>query len=122
MELIASTEQQEEPADAATFDGPATVTRFVSATANATKLYRVRFEAGTRLIWHSHDGPQILIVEAGHCEVQTWGQEPVVADPGDVIRIEAGEKHWHGASASEPMTHMAVNLGSLTKWHERVRR
>ena len=122
MELLAATGRQEEPADAATFDGAATVTRFVSATPAAAKVYRVRFEPGTRLSWHTHDGPQILIVEAGQCEIQVWGQELALARPGDVVRIEAGEKHWHGAAASGAMTHVAVNLGSHTEWHERVAR
>ena len=122
MEVLLAAGREQQAADAATFDGPATVTRFLSATPEAAKVYRVHFEAGTRLSWHSHDGPQILLIEAGECEVQVWGREPTVARAGDVVRIEAGEKHWHGARTSGAMTHVAVNLGSRTEWLERVAR
>ena len=58
----------------------------------------VTFAPGARTAWHSHPAGQILIVTAGTGRVQLWGQPIEEIRAGDVVRIPAGVKHWHGAS------------------------
>jgi 4-carboxymuconolactone decarboxylase len=83
----------------------------------------VTFEPGARTAWHSHPGGQILIITAGTGRVQRWGDpiEEVLA--GDVVRIPAGQKHWHGASPRASMTHLAITEprdGMSVHWMEQV--
>ena len=68
----------------------------------------VPFEPGARTAWHAHPRGQILIVTAGTGRVQRWGDPIEVIRPGDVVRIPAGAKHWHGAAAQASMTHFAI--------------
>src|SRR5512136_1168566 len=68
----------------------------------------VTFEPGARTAWHSHPLGQTLIVTAGCGFVQRWGGPVEEIRPGDVVRIALGEKHWHGATATIAMTHIAV--------------
>jgi 4-carboxymuconolactone decarboxylase len=108
-----------ETADPATFTGRARIKRLGSAgTAPTVRLYRVAFEAGARTHWHTHSGPQLLVVVEGRCFVQRSGGEVEEAHPGDVVHIPPGEKHWHGAGAAGPTTHVAVNVEAETTWME----
>ena len=77
---------------------------------------RVSFEPGARTAWHTHPLGQTLIVTAGCGLVQRWGGPVEHIRPGDVVRIAPGEKHWHGATASTAMTHIAIHevLGGKT--------
>jgi quercetin dioxygenase-like cupin family protein len=68
----------------------------------------VTFEPGARSAWHTHPLGQILIVTAGTCWVQQEGGEKQEIRPGDVIWAPPGVKHWHGATATNGMTHIAV--------------
>jgi len=68
----------------------------------------VTFEPGARTHWHTHPLGQTLIVTAGCGLVQRWEGPIEAIRPGDVVWIPAGEKHWHGASASTAMTHIAI--------------
>src|ERR1700761_4687458 len=68
----------------------------------------VTFEPGARTAWHTHPLGQTLIVIAGCGRVQRWGGSIEEMRPGDVVQIAAGEKHWHGASPTTAMTHIAV--------------
>lgn len=68
----------------------------------------VTFEPGARTAWHAHPLGQTLIVTAGCGLVQSWGGPVEEIRPGDVIWIPPGEKHWHGATATTAMTHIAV--------------
>ena len=54
----------------------------------------------------------------GRCLAQCWGEPVQVAEVGDVIHIPAGSKHWHGAGADGPATHIAVNVDAETTWME----
>lgn len=72
----------------------------------------VTFEPGCRNHWHIHHGTeeggdQILICTAGSGWYQADGQEPVSMEPGVVIRVPAGTKHWHGAKADSWFSHLA---------------
>ena len=83
----------------------------------------VTFERGARTAWHSHPRGQILIVTAGTGRVQRWGDPAEEIRSGDVVRIPAGEKHWHGASPHTSMTHIAITEhrdGTRVQWMEKV--
>ena len=66
------------------------------------------FETGARTAWHAHPLGQRLIVTAGCGLVQRWGGPIEEIRPGDVVWIAPGEKHWHGASPTTAMTHIAI--------------
>ena len=68
----------------------------------------VTFEPSARTAWHAHPLGQILIVTAGCGRVQGWGGPVEEIRPGDVVRFAPGEKHWHGASPTTAMTHIAI--------------
>jgi 4-carboxymuconolactone decarboxylase len=83
----------------------------------------VTFEPRARTAWHAHPRGQILIVTAGVGRVQRWGGPIEEIRAGDVVRIPAGEKHWHGASPQSAMTHLAVSEhrdGTAVEWMEKV--
>ena len=68
----------------------------------------VTFEPGARTAWHSHPLGQTLIVTGGCGGVQRWGGPIEEIRPGDVVLILPGEKHWHGATGTTAMTHIAI--------------
>ncbi|WP_127903668.1 (R)-mandelonitrile lyase [Solirhodobacter olei] len=83
----------------------------------------VTFEPGARTAWHTHPLGQTLIVTAGLGWVQREGGAIEEIRPGDVVWFEPGEKHWHGATASTGMTHIAIQEalnGSPVDWMEQV--
>jgi quercetin dioxygenase-like cupin family protein len=83
----------------------------------------VTFEPGARTAWHTHPLGQTLIITAGCGWVQREGSPVDEVHPGDVIWIEPNEKHWHGATATNGMTHIAIheNLnGKTVDWMEKV--
>ena len=84
---------------------------------------RVSFEPGARTAWHTHPIGQTLYVISGVGRVQAKGGPVREIRPGDVVWIPAGEKHWHGASPSNAMTHIAMQEaldGSYVTWMEHV--
>ena len=83
----------------------------------------VTFEPGARTAWHAHPLGQTLIVTSGCGRVQRWGGAIEEIRPGDVVWIPPGEKHWHGASPTTAMTHIAIQerLGDkAADWMEHV--
>src|SRR6185437_10496307 len=68
----------------------------------------VTFEPGARTAWHTHPLGQTLIVTVGYGRVQRWGGKIEEIRPGDVVWIPPAEKHWHGASPTTAMTHIAI--------------
>ncbi len=83
----------------------------------------VTFEPGARTAWHTHPLGQTLIITSGAGFVQTWGGPLREVRPGDVVWFTAGEKHWHGASPTAGMTHIAVHEaldGKTVDWLEQV--
>ncbi len=83
----------------------------------------VTFEPGARTAWHSHPLGQILIVTAGCGLVQRRGGPIEEIRPGDVVSISPDEDHWHGATATTSMTHIAIMeqlSGNAVKWKEQV--
>lgn len=84
---------------------------------------RVSFEPGARTAWHTHPLGQTLHVLSGVGRFQTKGGPIVEIRPGDTIWIPPGEKHWHGASPNNRMTHIAIQeaeKGSAVTWMEKV--
>jgi len=83
----------------------------------------VTFEPGARTAWHKHPLGQTLIVTAGCGRVQRWGGPIEDIRPGDVIWFPPGEKHWHGATPTTAMTHIAIQEqldGKTVDWMEPV--
>src|ERR1700759_3449595 len=83
----------------------------------------VTFEPGARTAWHTHPFGQTLIVTAGVGYAQKEGEEKQEIRPGDVVWFAPNEKHWHGATATTAMTHIAVQEklnGSPVTWMEQV--
>ena len=83
----------------------------------------VTFEPGARTAWHTHPLGQTLIVTAGCGRVQRWGGPIEEIRQGDVVWIPPGEKHWHGATPTTAMTHIAIveHLdGKSADWMEKV--
>ena len=110
-----------EAADPNTFTGRARMTRMPGLSdAPAVKAFRVVFEPAARTHWHVHSGPQLLVVLDGWCRLQCEGGPVREIGTGDVACIAAGERHWHGAWAGGPMTHLAVNIESVTTWLDAV--
>ena len=68
----------------------------------------VTFEPGARTAWHTHPLGQTLIVTSGSGLVQRWDGPIEQIRPGDVIWFPPGEKHWHGATSTTAMTHIAI--------------
>ena len=83
----------------------------------------VTFEPGARTAWHTHPLGQTLIVTAGSGCAQRWGGPIEDIRPGDVVWFAPGEKHWHGAAATNAMTHIAIQErldGKNVDWMEKV--
>ncbi len=83
----------------------------------------VRFEPGARTNWHTHPLGQSLYVLAGCGLVQSWGGPINKIKAGDVVWIEPGEKHWHGAAPNNLMSHLAMQEalgGQHIAWLEPV--
>src|SRR5437762_6228374 len=83
----------------------------------------VTFEPDARTAWHTHPLGQTLIVISGVGRVQRAGGAIEEIRPGDVVWFAAGEKHWHGASPTTAMTHIAVQEkleGRAVDWMEHV--
>ena len=83
----------------------------------------VTFEPGARSNWHTHPAGQYLIVTAGIGWTQQWGGPVVEIRTGDVVWCPPGVKHWHGATSTSAMTHIAITAvvdGKNVNWLERV--
>jgi len=83
----------------------------------------VTFEPGARTAWHAHPLGQTLIVTAGLGWAQRWGGPIEEIRPGDVVWFPPNEKHWHGATPTTAMTHIAIQEafnGKVVDWMEQV--
>ncbi len=83
----------------------------------------VTFEPGARTAWHTHPLGQTLIITSGCGRVQREGGPIEEIRPGDVVWFPPGEKHWHGASPTTAMTHIAIQEhldGKVVDWLEHV--
>jgi quercetin dioxygenase-like cupin family protein len=83
----------------------------------------VTFEPGARTPWHTHPLGQTLIVTSGCGWTQCWGEPKETIRPGDVVWCPPDKKHWHGATATTAMTHIAILEklnGKAVDWMEKV--
>jgi quercetin dioxygenase-like cupin family protein len=83
----------------------------------------VTFEPGARTAWHTHPLGQTLLVTSGCGWTQCWGEAKEEIRPGDVVWCPPRKKHWHGATATTAMTHVAVVEkldGKSVDWMEKV--
>jgi quercetin dioxygenase-like cupin family protein len=107
-----------------TFTGAVRIDRLFDANApSRTSGGLVTFEPGARTAWHTHPLGQTLIVTAGSGWVQQWGGPIQEFREGDVVWIPPRQKHWHGATATTGMTHIAIQEyldGKNVEWMEKV--
>jgi quercetin dioxygenase-like cupin family protein len=83
----------------------------------------VTFEPCARSDWHTHVLGQVLIVTSGVGRIQQWGGPVQEIRAGDVVWTPPGVKHWHGASPTTAMTHLAIQElldGKMGEWMEKV--
>jgi quercetin dioxygenase-like cupin family protein len=109
MEIKRSGSQASSKGPANWFTGTVRIDPLFQANAPARAVgLSVTFEPGARTAWHTHPLGQTLFVTAGCGRVQRWGGPIEEIRPGYVIWLPPGEKHWHGASPSTAMTHIAI--------------
>jgi quercetin dioxygenase-like cupin family protein len=108
------------PMDLAHFTGDAGSRELIQGSPQTLSMFAaiVRFEAGTRNHWHSHQGGQLLHVIEGEGWVQSRGKAPQRIHLEDTVTADPGEEHWHGAGSQSPMAHLAVAIGQ-TRWLEK---
>lgn len=83
------------------------------------KFTLVHFKNGARTHWHDHPGEQVLYILEGEGRVGTETDEWIVM-PGDLVYTGPGERHWHGATPGNSMTHISItNIGS-PQWYQEV--
>ena len=106
------------------FTGTVRIERLIQADAPArVAAASVTFEPGARTAWHTHPLGQTLIVTEGLGWAQREGGPKEEIRPGDVVWFPPGERHWHGATATSFMTHIAVQEmldGKAVTWLEQV--
>ena len=124
MEIKKSGSQPSGKGPAEYFPGTGRIDPLFQAPEPARSLgVSVTFEPGARTAWHVHPLGQTLIVTAGSGLVQSFGGPAEQIRPGDVIWCPPGEKHWHGATATAAMTHIAIVEqleGKAVLWMEKV--
>jgi len=85
---------------------------------------RVHFAPGAHTAWHKHPNGQTIWVIEGVCLCQARGGEIDVIRPGDRVFFEPGEEHWHGATPTRFMTHLAIqevdDEGNAATWGDHV--
>lgn len=110
--------------DAKNFSGQAAVD--IKAAGNSGRygsVGQVDFMPGARTAWHTHPAGQLLIITEGRGWVQEEGQPVREIKAGDVVWIEPGVKHWHGAAKDSRMSHIAIAYmrdGKAVDWKELV--
>lgn len=124
MEIKRSGSQPSTHGPADWFTGAVRIDPLFSAPAPARVVgARVTFEPGARTAWHTHPLGQTLLVTSGAGRAQRWGGSVEALHPGDIVWFAPGEKHWHGASPTTALTHIAIQEqldGKAVEWLEHV--
>jgi len=81
---------------------------------------RFHYPPGGHTHWHIHTGEQVLYGESGRGWVRFEGRERVVIEPGAVVHVPVGLRHWHGARPDTALVHLAVTAGGGTEWFGEV--
>jgi len=121
MKVFQPNDYPPRPAGAEHFTGPVSLAAVDRLSEQPlVNMYRVTFGPSARTAWHAHSGVQLLLVIEGRCRVQKAGEQVQEVGAGGAIRIEPGERHWHGATPEASMTHLALNITATTEWFEPV--
>jgi quercetin dioxygenase-like cupin family protein len=124
MEIKRSGSQPSAKGSADWFTGSVRVDPLFAVTSPARAAgASVTFEPGARTAWHTHPLGQTLIVTSGCGRVQREGGPAEEIRAGDVVWFAPGERHWHGASPTTGMTHIAIQEqldGKVVDWMEHV--
>jgi quercetin dioxygenase-like cupin family protein len=124
MEIFRGGSRPSGKGPAAYFTGTVRVDPVIETPAPARmRSATVTFEPGARTAWHTHPLGQTLIVTAGLGWARRDGGPREEIRPGDVVFFAPGERHWHGATATTAMTHIAIQEaldGSVVDWLEHV--
>lgn len=124
MEISPADSRPASPGPTETFTGEVSVTPLFNPNdVRTSSAGQVAFTPCARSAWHTHPAGQTLIVTSGTGWVQEWGGPKHEIKPGDVIWTPPGVKHWHGATDSDAMTHIAIQDivdGRAVDWMELV--
>lgn len=124
MEVVRSGSQPSQTGSRESFTGSVRIdSRFQRQAPARIGGAIVTFEPGARTAWHTHPLGQTLIVVSGCGWVQTEGKAKEEVRAGDIVWFPAGEKHWHGATATTAMSHIAIaeaSDGRSVDWLEHV--
>ncbi len=114
MKVTKSHEAPPGPVDASHFDGSVTRQDYGEIPNPEGTALLVSFPAGARTHWHSHPEGQVLFVVDGIGRVGTRDTPAVEIRTGDLVHAPPGEEHWHGASETAPVRHLALSFGATT--------
>jgi quercetin dioxygenase-like cupin family protein len=123
MRILQKEDANSGPEEWFTGDVQITPLKGISETSTLS-MSSVTFQPRARSAWHSHPNGQTLYVTDGIGVIQKRGEAIQIIRPGDVIWTEPGEEHWHGATESNSMTHLAIQEvdehGSFANWSKHV--
>jgi quercetin dioxygenase-like cupin family protein len=116
MKVITWNDVDAEPQDDKRFTGAVERRELLPPQQHAgMRLGWVKFDDGARTNWHVHDGEQLLyVIEGIGCVGTDYATMPIAA--GDIVRLPAGERHWHGARSGHQLVHVAITSGVNTDW------
>ena len=124
MEIIRASDRVIGDGPAEWFTGGVRIERYAQVEEPARAgCAKVEFSAGARTAWHTHPLGQLLLITDGLGWVQRDGGPVEAVAAGDVVVFHPGERHWHGARADSPMTHIAIQEavnGVAVTWLEHV--
>ena len=124
MQIIKSNSRPTKKASSEYFTGTVWQDPIIEAAEPArVRALKVAFEPGARTAWHTHPLGQTLYIISGTGLIGLRNQAPQLIKAGDTVWIQPGEEHWHGASATNSMTHIAIQEalnGSVAEWLEQV--
>ena len=124
MQIIKSNSRPTRKASSEYFTGTVWQDPIIEAAKPArVRALKVAFEPGARTAWHTHPLGQTLYIISGTGLIGLRNEAPKLIKAGDTVWIPPGEEHWHGASAANSMTHIAIQEalnGSVATWLEKV--
>ena len=124
MQIVKSGARPTRKASSNYFTGTVWQDLIIEATEPArVRALKVTFEPGARTAWHTHPLGQTLHIISGTGLMGLRDETPQIVKAGDTVWIPPDEEHWHGASATNLMTHIAIQEalnGSVAKWLEKV--
>ena len=124
MQIIKSNSRPTRKASSEYFTGNVWQDPIIEAAEPArVRALRVAFEPEARTAWHTHPLGQTLYIISGTGLIGLRNKAPQTINVGDTVWIPPGEEHWHGASARNSMTHIAIQEalnGSVAEWLEKV--